>query len=397
MLEDPYFRFYAGTPLRTGNGINIGSLYVIDPRPDRRLDDSHKESLGNIADAVMEYLETSRQSLEAKRLTKLLTGLNTFVQGTANSDTLRDLTRHSLGQPDFHTSYSSSDQRSPDTEAGEYIFRTRSRSPPLVSSTQPSSDENSDDVPSGTIPSATRKRLPRSKIETCPDVNDNRAQWTFQCAANIMRESLDLGSNGGVVIMGTSEDVDRDTSGSPDREREKKVAKLWAVSDTNRQPYENREEFDLYPASQMESSFVRRMIRHHPRGGLWYLHYDGGVISSDEDGISSGSLNDARDPSKPPPSVHPESLRSLREKDLQSIKKNFPNATRIIFAPLWDSLNSRWFGGAFCWSRSETRVFSAHVDLGGLFGFGSSLMVEHSRIQSQESARQKGDFISTMS
>ncbi|KAJ5646742.1 CheY-like superfamily [Penicillium lividum] len=147
----------------------------------------------------------------------------------------------------------------------------------------------------------------------------------------------------------------------------------------------------------MESSFLRRMIRHHPRGGLWYLHYDGVAASSDEDGSGSGSMKDIQADCQPPLSVHPESLRSLREKDLQSMKRNFPSATRVIFAPLWDSLNSRWFGGVFCWSRAETRVFSPHVDLGGLFGFGSSLMVEHSRIRSEESAKQKGDFISTIS
>ncbi|KAJ5436903.1 CheY-like superfamily [Penicillium cf. griseofulvum] len=386
----PQFRFYAGTPLRTGNGINIGSLYVIDPRPNLHLGDSHKETLGNIADAVMEYLETSRHSLESNRLTKLLAGLNTFVQGEASSDTPRD-SRHSPGRPDFPTSYSSNSQRSPDTEPEEYMFKARSRSPPLLSSSRPNSDDGADSVPSGIIPSRARKCLPRSKTETRPDYKDNRAQRTFQRAANIMRESLNLGSNGGVVIVGNGQDSDQD---SP--EKEKKLAKLWAVSDTN-QSHETREDFDSYPVSQMESSFVRRMIRHHPRGGLWYLKFHGVASSSDEDGTSSGSMKGAQNLSQPPLSLHPESLRSLREKDLQSMKKNFPNATRIIFTPLWDSLNSRWFGGAFCWSGAENRVFSAHVDLGGLFGFGSSLMVEYSRIQSQESAKQKGDFISTMS
>lgn len=38
----------------------ILSLYVIDSRTNHRLSDSHKETLGNIVDAVMEYLETSR-------------------------------------------------------------------------------------------------------------------------------------------------------------------------------------------------------------------------------------------------------------------------------------------------------------------------------------------------
>ncbi|KAJ5933329.1 CheY-like superfamily [Penicillium verhagenii] len=397
VAKDPHFRYYAGTPLRTGNGINIGSLYVIDPRPDHRLSESHKETLGNIADAVMEYLETSRQSLEANRLTKLLAGLNNFVQGAAASDTPRDSTQHNLGRPDSQTSPVPHTQQTPCTEPEEYMFEDESTSRTTVLSVDSNNHDAADGVPSGIMSSTTRKRSARSKIGAPSDHSDNRSQRTFQSAANTMRESLNLGSSGGVVIVGTGEDTDHDTSDNSDAERDKKLAKLWAVSDTDRQRHETNEEIDSYHAPQMESCFVRRMIRQHPRGGLWYLHYHGVASSSDEDGSGSGSMKDVQKDSQPPLSVHPESLRSLREKDLQSMKKSFPNATRIIFAPLWDSLNSRWFGGVFCWSRAETRVFSAHVDLGGLFGFGSSMMVEHSRIRSEESAKQKGDFISTIS
>ncbi|KAJ5538332.1 CheY-like superfamily [Penicillium frequentans] len=381
VAQEPHFRFYAGTPLKTPNGTNIGSLYVIDPRPGQSLTESGKDTLGNIADAVMEYLETSRQSLESNRLTKLLAGLNAFVQGDPSSPTSRT-------------------QQSPDAKIEDYKSRAKSRSPPPLSTTPPSTNYIPDEVISVSIPSSPRNRLqrsPRSKTETRPEKNDSRTQRTFQFAANVMRESLDLGSNGGVVIASTGDDLEQDCSDLSDGEKEKKLAKIWAVSDTDHQRLENREESDLHPASQMESRFVRRMIRHHTRGGMWYLHDHGVMSSSDDDGTSSGSTKDTQNPSQPQLSVHPESLRLLREKDLQLIRKYFPNATRVIFTPLWDSLNSRWFGGAFCWSRAETRVFSAHVDLGGLFGFASSLMVEHSRIQSQESAKQKGDFISTMS
>lgn len=346
----------------------------------------------------MEYLETSRQSLEANRLTKLLAGLNTFVQGEPTSHTSRDST-HNLVRPDHTNAIVSRAQRSPDARAGEYKSRAKSRSPPPPS-TPPSSSSVSEEALTVTVPSPPRSRLqrsPRAKTETRPDQNENRTQRTFQFAANVMRESLDLGSNGGVVIASTGDDIEPDHPDGSDGEKEKKLAKIWAVSDTDIQPFETREDPDSYPASQMESRFVRRMIRHHPRGGMWYLHDHGAMSSSDDDGTSSGSMIDNPKSSQPQLSVHPESLRLLREKDLQLIKQYFPNATRVIFTPLWDSLNSRWFGGAFCWSRAETRVFSAHVDLGGLFGFGSSLMVEHSRIQSQESAKQKGDFISTMS
>lgn len=381
----PYFRYYAGTPLKTASGINLGSLYVIDPRPDLCLDDSGKEALGNIADAVMEYMETSRQSLEANRLARLLSGLNSFVQGEASSDIPVNLGPHSAS--------SASSLQVPEQELEGIGSGPASHLPTLVEDADVPESPTTDAVPSVLLSDTntsnrTRKELPSG-------YNSNRTRPTFQRAANIMRDSLDLGADGGVIIVDSSEDADQDPYDTSDEEKERKLAKVWGISDPKSPSDPGM--FDAHPATQMDSHFVRRMIRRHPGGGLWYLHYDGTAFSSDDDGASSGSRADELPSEAPLPSVHPQSLRSLRQKDLQATKKYFPKATRIIFAPLWDSLNSRWFGGCFCWSCVETRVFSPHVELGGLFGFGSSLMVEHSRIQSQESANQKGDFISTIS
>lgn len=380
----PYFRYYAGTPLRTANGINIGSLYVIDPRPDLYLSDSHKRTLGNIADAVMEYMETSRQSLEANRLTRLLSGLNSFVQGQASSDTSDNLVQHS-------PSYMSNLHQTPEQQLEGLGSKGANKLPTLADDVDVHESLTADTV-SSVLPSdpstsnQTRKEVPSG-------YKDNSPHPAFQRAANIMRDSLDLGEYGGVIIVGSSEGADQDPYDTSDEEKERKLAKIWAISDTEFRS----DPSDAHPATQMDSHFVHRMIRRHPGGGLWYLRYDGTPFSSDEDGASSGSKTDELRFKPPSPTVHPQSLRSLREKDLQATKKYFPKATRIIFAPLWDSLNSRWFGGCFGWSCVETRVFSPHVELGGVLGFGTSLMVEHSRIQSQRSAKQKGDFISTIS
>lgn len=334
----------------------------------------------------MEYMETSRQSLEANRLTRLLSGLNSFVQGEASSDISDNLGQHS-------PSSTSRLHQVPELELGGLGSRVASSLPTLPEDVGVPESRTTDAV-SSVLPSDTNtSNQTRKKLRS--GYNNNSTRPTFQRAANIMRDSLDLGADGGVIIVDSSEGADQDPYDTSDEEKERKLAKIWGMSDLKSPSDPGMS--DAHPATQMDSHFVRRMILRHPGGGLWYLHYDGTTSSSDEDGAISGSRTDELPSEAPSPSVHPQSLRSLREKDLQATKKYFPRATRIIFAPLWDSLNSRWFGGCFCWSCVETRVFSPHVELGGLFGFGSSLMVEHSRIQSQESANQKGDFISTIS
>ena len=335
----------------------------------------------------MEYLETSRSSLEAQRLDKMLSGLNTFVQGVS-TEAPSETQYHNSSVPVHHL-HTPSHQKTSEWDE-EADFPGTARNSPGVSTNQVTGKEGDSN---GAVPSIPGNQLsqparPRSL---------NRTLSTFQRAANIMRESLDLGSHGGVIIVGASDVNDEDNYDSSDEDRERKVAKVWAMSGLTPSPDDNNENVDSFVAAQMDSSFVRRMIKRHSRGGLWYFQHERLSSSSDEDGASSGSSKELAGPPLPFMSMLPQSLRSLREKDLQAMRKYFPDATRIIFAPLWDSLNSRWFGGCFCWSNVESRVFSAHVDLGGLFGFGSSLMVEHSRIQSQESAQQKSDFISTIS
>jgi GAF domain-containing protein len=59
--RDPFFiergiRFYAGTPLKSPDGIVIGALCVLDTRP-RQITDKHKELLVWIAEAVATAIE----------------------------------------------------------------------------------------------------------------------------------------------------------------------------------------------------------------------------------------------------------------------------------------------------------------------------------------------------
>ncbi|RAL08742.1 hybrid sensor histidine kinase/response regulator [Aspergillus homomorphus CBS 101889] len=391
----PFFRYYAGTPLTTSNGINIGSLYVIDPRPNLTLTASHKENLGVIATAVMEYLETSRQSLESTRLMKVLSGLNSFVQNHGHEESSTAAIPRSASPSDMDRSRTPSPppNLSPKVDV-KLLSRHAKSSPRAISPVQDNLLSSSDSVSPKSNRHGDSSPQPNSKSHTS---SPGKRHETFQRAANIMRESLILGEEGGVVIFSARDSFDVDeeeetpaeVSGAPRLE-----ATTWAISTRDCHGSAWGNEHDLIPAQQMSRRFLRRMIQRFCKGALWYFHRDGTAFSSDDETASQTSTQSAF---QMPSMLHPRGQGSLNRRDLDLLQTYFPRATRIIFAPLWDATNSRWFGGCFCWSSVETRIFSPHVELGGVLGFCSSLMTEDSRIRSQEADKKKGDFISSIS
>ncbi|MDZ7703566.1 MAG: ATP-binding protein [Trueperaceae bacterium] len=66
---EPYIRFYAGAPLKSSEGVNIGSLCVIDTVPRDGISDEERENLRDLAAVVIDELElrvSQRTALEAE-------------------------------------------------------------------------------------------------------------------------------------------------------------------------------------------------------------------------------------------------------------------------------------------------------------------------------------------
>lgn len=367
---------------------------MIDPRPGLRLSETHRETMGTIADAVMDYMETSRQSLEADRLTRLLSGLSSFVQGGDNPDPSHKSPSSSTAPSEQDRSRTPSPHYEDEHIAASFPFKGTHRSLTSldISRSEGVFESANDAIP---VPPSGPHVAPSQHVRA-PTLNStsNRVHQTFQRAARLMRQSLGLGSHGGVMIVDTNVHAEMNAlHGVGQHYPRTKSVRVCALDDADATSIGGDLECSSLPATKMDLSFARRISRRYRRGGLWYFHQDGTAFSSDEEEINSIGLNDF----SPPLSIHPQSFSQMPAKDLKAMKRYFPSATKIIFVPLWDSFSSRWFGGCFIWSSLETRVFSAHVDLGGLFGFGSSLMVEYSRILSQDSDKKKSDFISTIS
>ncbi|KOC09644.1 two-component sensor protein [Aspergillus flavus AF70] len=387
--EKPNFRFYAGTPLTTETNINIGCLFILDTKPHDGLTDTDKQTMKTVSMLIMDYLRVSRQASEGRRAARLSRGLSCFVEGSSSFvDT-------------SHPSYAGSFAAVPGTPQSSCLRANHLSVGSLNSFELPSRRSQSSDARS--ISSMSEGRGD-SGLSPLPDWwSGNRGNqrldevhgnsWAFKRAANLLRESLELGDDGGVIFLeaGNTPMLDIE-SGSDCSTENSSPAPVLAIS-TNDEPFApGPGSSNLYPASNFDSSFLHQLLRRYSKGKLWSFHRDGLVSSSDDEKPSR-----SRSRATKTPELGRGTGKKWKSLENSMLNLYFPNATQVLFVPLWNAANSQWFSGCFCWNTVETRVFNSSVELSSVLGFGSSIMAEYSRVESLISDRQKGDFIGSIS
>ncbi|KAJ6157566.1 CheY-like superfamily [Penicillium chermesinum] len=360
--KDPHYRFFAGTPLMSDNNINLGCFLVLDSKPRDGLSALEKACLGG-----------SRENNIAEQVS------HSGSQDVVAPENISDAASNSQ----MHDRSSSNDARSIGSGGSDS-----------------KNDTGTSRVTGGSLPewitNSSRNRLPPGDSQGNP--------WVFRRAANLLRESLDLSNDGGVAFLEAANTPlldDVDTSGSDCAAEMSGPATVLSIS-TNEEPFSpSAGSMTSIPAGSLDRSFLSLLIRRYPRGKLWSFHRDGLISTSDDDDREPRDRSSPY-PNRSPPGASTANLMkplSKRRKAAENsmLNKYFPNATQLIFVPLWNAVNSQWFAGCFCWTTEETQVFSSAVDLSSVIGFGTSIMAEYSRIESLIADQQKGDFIGSIS
>ncbi|KAL8860062.1 MAG: hypothetical protein Q9178_003611 [Gyalolechia marmorata] len=364
---DPHFMFYAGTPLTTKNGVNIGSLFVLDTKVRPKLSSTQERFLGSIAATIMGHMEVNREAEERSKVLRMAKGLNAFVEGRSS----------------FSTDGGQSDGK--------------------------------------TTPVATNGTI--DETESIQTNIEGAHKVTFSRAANLLSDSLNLREHGGVCFLDTTTgprnvslrrsgtietESESDAKDSPrkggrakrrnnsglthDRHpediKESKRAEVIAFSGSRPAPLSRDESQFPNTFIPLEERFLQSLLKHYPRGKVWIFDGVEGLTSEEEDMRPSG-----------PPASKEQRQRRLSRKisEKETLRRCFPNVFELIFVPLWDAGSSRWFSGCFCWRTFVNRSISIEMELQFIVAFSHSIMGEVSRLGSVYESRQKGDFIGSIS
>lgn len=436
-------RGYLEVPLLTTSGYVFGSICVTDEVPHLSPEDDFQQ-LREIADLVVEHLDTVRLKADHSRAQRLLEGLAHFIEGKQSLSAWSDET---AGQ-DFIPTV--------DTEVQD-LSAIKSRSKPRRRdfSTSPSSDDSekslkrhisslASSVPADfqtmtplTSPATESVRFledqPRLGSEETSNllfptsaVEDSGSQIrstttapvaeAFSRASNLIRESMGLeatcflevphneraqltnqtrrgksppvGKNA-VLSKGSEQSTD---SSSDTITSEESLNLSEGTALCHRLAFSTKSKSSLarsYTTSKfltMPANILKALASKYPKGRIF--HFDNkGSVSSGEDGSSSASKSAVSEDGSP---------RKKKRTLSQRLSELFSEACSLVFVPLYDSDRQHVFAGFLGWTADTTRALQVH-EVTFIKGFVDSVMCEVQRLEAISTDKAKSDFIASIS
>ncbi|KAJ6006414.1 hypothetical protein N7451_004358 [Penicillium sp. IBT 35674x] len=432
--EWPHMRFYAEVPLFSPSGYVLGSYCVVDDSPREEFGDAEVALLQEVSDAIALHLENTRSVHYHRRAEDLVKGLTSFVKDYADFDprqvssdhrlqsTTQNLSSHSgladglaeqrpitISLPDRSKENdgpiaqssitTSSDEPvspfSPASASGN-TEHTSIESPFSDSQCTSPGDERSLDEASHSksVPITVPPDTMFSMTEKVPIAD--RIDTIFARASGLLTTSMNLD---GVAFLDAAH---CNASFLPPEEQgsweplPKRAGSYPTASDPldplNIPTREVNTTCDVLGLSikprarglpngsiTVPEMLLNVLVTHFPHGQIF-------EIPSLEE-TSNDQSQAHSDPLLPPQNY---------EMVLQHLARILPDATSVLFCPLWDYHKSRWMAGTLVWTHDNHRPLEPD-ELNYFKVFGDSIVSEIARISWSTTEKSKFDFISSIS
>ena len=144
----------------------------------------------------------------------------------------------------------------------------------------------------------------------------------------------------------------------------------------------------------LDNKTFQTLLNMYPEGNVWYFD-DGGYFSS----LEQVEQHETHDKSNESSRRRFDVSKRLSEEKAEAtlLKAKFDKARQIIFLPMWDAATKRWYAGCLVWSHSAVPVFTVDSEIAYLAAYTNSITVEISRLDAIRADQAKADFISSIS
>ncbi|CAK3934150.1 Hybrid signal transduction histidine kinase B [Lecanosticta acicola] len=413
---EPNARFYAGVPITTPRGINIGAYCVLDDKKREGLSTDGMNFMRDMAATVMTHLEMVRATAEHKIGTQMIAGLGAFIDGASgfrdwaaqNGDFGLDKDPH-LSHPmkvQPMTANASAVAQAA-VQVGEHIEEERRTSTvsssPRRQRSRGATMTNSHLLQPSAKSQATLKNK-RSAERFDPDPAAVSAQKTFERAATLLREAMsidgvlfldaahssDCHGSGAEATTGTEGEEKLTRKPGEDANRTRKLCHILAsaaIKDAEVGSAQETHFNGIKKPEEMTERFLRSLLRRYPRGKIWSFNEYGDASSEDESSEYNTDTGSCR------------CSRNTRPSDLQGHKilRLLPGVRSVGLVGMWDHTRQRWYAASIFWSYSPLRLFSEESEVKYMQAFCDVILAELHRLEAQNSDRAKSDFISTIS
>ncbi|KAI4715650.1 hypothetical protein E4T48_08160 [Aureobasidium sp. EXF-10727] len=406
-------RFYAAVPIRTSDGLVIGTYAILDDRPRFGISADEMVFMEDIADTIMGHLQAKHTALQRQRGDRLIKGLALFSEG---KDSLRDWwldthSRKARGEGARRRRDSTDEDKIRNDRADEELGMTY-HADSVPHGRTPAPTDTKENNPASQVPKPTLKpgHLAQDKHEGF-DLG-REINTAFARSSNLMREAI---SAEGVAFVdadfhrskeatknqgSSSTDPESDTatgSSGPESTSSKDQTPISPDAQCALLGFSTKVRSTIrgFDASARHSSlpktFIRSLIRRYPMGKVFNFH-DGKALSS-----SSGTDFSSEDISEGPKKSRSRKRRNREFVDAMTLGEVFSGPRSIAFLPLWDSRRERWRSAVFVWNAAPNRFLDRAEDITYLAAFSNNLMAELSRLDAIAADQAKATFISSVS
>ncbi|KAK8024413.1 hypothetical protein PG993_012479 [Apiospora rasikravindrae] len=390
VVAEPGIRFFAGVPIFSRHGHKIGTYTVSDEKPRHGLTMEELRFMQGVAQAIMGHLEWAADRVDRFKGERIVRGLANFIEGAS----LTQNETASTVQEDLASDHTP--LRPPQMNIG----RVSRNSDP-----QSQQQHNTKNGHSPTLPSQLR---PDSMSRMFNRATEILRQATLADGVVLFDATpihLNSQLTGGTLLPGSIESSDEDDAAQHQTTSESETLSMdtddGEVFPSSRPckilAYSLASEAaraDIERGSAISLATLEKYYNLFPQGKSFSFTDEGAGISSEDESTSDRE----RHGHPATPDSHKGSRRYRKARmDHKEFLTKIPGAKAVIFVPLYDHAEDRLAGGCFLWTAMSNRMMNLDEDMSYLRAFGSSIISEIGRINTQKNEAAKTTFIASMS